>query len=164
MRLGGRLVMKLESIFETYGANDYLDMNSGLIYKLSMLDKKNDIREFVSVPVYQNGELYGDATMCNPYFKPFNVTVTSKEPEESYAKLKELFSNLPDQERYNLIGIKNNDVLSVQVGEYLVRLRPVREYGDKVFQVFVTSDTYRGKFSIRDKYWQVFPEGLGRFL
>lgn len=146
--------MKLETIFETYGHTDYLDMHTGLIYKLSALNKNNTVAEEVSVPVYQNGELYGTATMKNPYFKPFDVVTSSEEPEETYAKLKELFSNLPDQERYNLIGIKNKDVLSVQVGEYRVSLRPTLEYGKKVFLVFVISDKYRAKFIIKEKYWR----------
>lgn len=53
--------MKLEDIAKSYGMNDYYDMNTGRIYKLSEATDAGDGK--LSVPVEENGRIIGYATM-----------------------------------------------------------------------------------------------------
>lgn len=53
--------MTLEKIVEMYGWNDYMDMNTGRIYQLSNSINNGDGTS--QVPVTENGELIGYATM-----------------------------------------------------------------------------------------------------
>lgn len=54
-------MMKLEDIARTYGMNDYYDMHTGRIYKLS--EATNAGNGKLSVPVEQDGRFVGYATM-----------------------------------------------------------------------------------------------------
>lgn len=53
--------MTLEKIVEMYGWNDYMDMNTGRIYRLSQSVDNGDGTS--KVPVTENGNLIGYATM-----------------------------------------------------------------------------------------------------
>ena len=54
--------MTLETIVSVYGWNDYMDMNTGLIYQLSKAESQGN--GTLKVPVVEmNGQLYGYATM-----------------------------------------------------------------------------------------------------
>lgn len=53
--------MKLEDIARSYGMNDYYDMHTGRIYKLSEATDAGNGK--LSVPVVEDGRLIGYATM-----------------------------------------------------------------------------------------------------
>ena len=50
--------MKLEEIIKTYGRNDYYDMNTGRIYKISQMEY-HLFDNTTHVPVYENGDFIG---------------------------------------------------------------------------------------------------------
>ncbi len=53
--------MALEEIVEMYGWNDYMDMNTGRIYRLSQSVDNGDGTS--KIPVTENGNLIGYAAM-----------------------------------------------------------------------------------------------------
>lgn len=53
--------MKLEDIARTYGMNDYYDMVTGRIYKLSEATDAENGK--LTVPVYEDGRFIGNASM-----------------------------------------------------------------------------------------------------
>lgn len=61
--------MNLEQIIETYGKNDYMDMNTGRIYHLSKMEY-HLFDNTTRVPVSENGVIIGEVKLKGNYITP----------------------------------------------------------------------------------------------
>lgn len=58
--------MKIEEIIETYGKNDYYEMSTGRIFKLSEMSY-NPFLDITNIPVFENGEFIGFINLMGDY-------------------------------------------------------------------------------------------------
>lgn len=147
--------MRLETIFKTYGAHDYMDISSGFIYKLSELDKSNSFDETVDVKVtYTNGRAYGYATMENPYYKEFKLI---DNVDEARDLLKSLFESTSTDTRNNIIGFVNKDVNNINIIDidniewYLMFSDGA--YSSSITTLYVSSEKGRYKITVDKFKW-----------